>query len=155
MIKEAEIQLIKKEYQDLQKREAKNHKEEYVRQIYLGRCRNAMERYRLQKTSPAYPTEVHALQIGDVALATNQFELYLDYGLRIKARSPFIQTFIVQLSGSGTYLPTEKGMKGAGYSASAYDNIVGPEGGRQLVEGTLSMLNRLAAGGTKHGQPRK
>jgi len=140
------------QYQDLQKREAKNHNEEYVRQIYLGRCRNAMERYNLQKTSSAYPTEVHALQIGDVALATNQFELYLDYGLRIKARSPFMQTFIVQLSGSGTYLPTEKGVQGAGYSASAYDNIVGPEGGRQLVEETLKMLNRMQKGADKNGK---
>ena len=39
------------------------------------------------------PVEVHIIRIGDVVIATNPFELYLDYGMRIKGRSPAVQTF--------------------------------------------------------------
>jgi hypothetical protein len=142
-ITSAELKVVKKEYEGLMKKKPKNHNEEYVRFIYLRRCRTVMEKYDLQRKEPEYPTEVHVIRIGDIAIATNQFELYLDYGLRMKARSPFIQTFIVQLSGGGSYLPTERGVKGVGYSASVYDNIVGPEGGQQLVEKTLEMLGKV------------
>jgi len=41
-------------------------------------------------------------------LATNPFELFLDYGMRIKARSKALQTFVVQLAcDSSGYLPTQ------------------------------------------------
>ena len=30
------------------------------------------------------PVEVHVLRLGDVAMATNPFELFLDYGIQIK-----------------------------------------------------------------------
>ena len=87
------------------------------------------------------------MQIGEVAFASNRFELYQDFMHRIQARSPFIQTFVVQLAGfdGATYLPTERGVANKGYSASLFCNVVGPEGGQQLVEGTLEMLNELKA----------
>jgi len=90
---------------------------------------------------------VHAIRLGDVAFATNRFEFYLDYGLRIEARSPARQTFVVQLVAggeyTGTYLPTARSVAGGSYGAGAYCNEVGPEGGQQLVEHTLRMLNEL------------
>lgn len=61
--------------------------------------------------------ELHPLRIGDVAIATNAFEPYTDYGIQIKARSPALQTFMIQLAGPGTYLPTERAVQGGGYSA--------------------------------------
>ncbi|HNS31511.1 MAG TPA: neutral/alkaline non-lysosomal ceramidase N-terminal domain-containing protein [bacterium] len=141
----AELRIVKKEYDGLMKKKPANHKDEYVRFIYMRRCRTAMERYEFQKTKPEYPAEVHVVRLGDIAFATNPFELYIDYGIQMKARSPFMQTFIVQLSGgSSGYLPTERGVKGLGYSASVYDNNVGPEGGQQLVEKTLDMLGKAA-----------
>ena len=36
--------------------------------------------------------------IGDLGIVTNPFELFLDYALRIKARSPAPQTAVVQLA---------------------------------------------------------
>jgi hypothetical protein len=60
-------------------------------------------------TQPPYVMELHALRLGDVAIATNAFELYTDYGVQIKARSPAVQTFVIQLAGPGTYLPTARG----------------------------------------------
>ena len=41
--------------------------------------------------------------------ATNPFELFLDYGMRIKGRSPALQTFVLQLTTPWCgYLPTER-----------------------------------------------
>jgi hypothetical protein len=88
------------------------------------------------------PMELHVLRLGDVAIATNPFELFLDYGIQMKTRSAALQTFVVQLAGSdGGYLPTEKAVAGGGYSAVAESGVVGPEGGRILVERTLQVIN--------------
>jgi hypothetical protein len=108
--------------------------------------RGIVARYEAQDKLPFCPTEVHALRLGDIALATNPFELYLDYGLRMKARSPAEQTFIVQLACDALgYLPTERGVEGGHYSAEIMSNIIGPEGGRVLVERTVESLNALWA----------
>ncbi len=101
------------------------------------------ERYRLQQADPTYPAEVHALRIGDLAIATNPFELYLDFGIRIRVRSPAEQTFVVQLAGSGSYVPTERSVAGGAYGAVPASTQIGPEGGRELVEQTLRMLAPL------------
>jgi hypothetical protein len=88
------------------------------------------------------PTEFHVLRLGDIAIATNPFELYLDYGVRIQARSPAVLTFLVQLSCAYSgYLPTEKAVKGGGYSAEKF--LVGPQGGQVLVDETVKRLNAL------------
>ena len=93
-------------------------------------------------TDTVVPIEFHVLRLGDVALATNPFELYLDYGLRIKARSPATLTFLVQLSCQNCgYLPTQKGVEGGGYSADKF--VVGPKGGQVLVDETVKQLNAL------------
>lgn len=102
-----------------------------------------VERYEQQKPGDVYPTEVHVLRIGDVAVTTNQFELYTDYGMQMKARSPALQTFVIQLAGPGTYLPTARGVAGGAYGAVIQSNTVGPEGGRVFVEGTLELVNSL------------
>ena len=47
---------------------------------------------------PEMEAEIHVLRIGDVAICTNQFELFTDYGIRIQARSNALQTFVVQLA---------------------------------------------------------
>jgi hypothetical protein len=88
------------------------------------------------------PAEIHLLRLDDVTMATNPFELYLEYGIRIKARSPSTATFLIQLScGSDGYLPTVEAVRGGGYSAER--NYVGPEGGQILVEETLKGLNEF------------
>lgn len=88
------------------------------------------------------PAEIHIVRLGDVALATNPFELYLDYGIRVKARSKAVLTFIVQLSCQHSgYLPTERASKGGGYSAVEY--VVGPEGGQVLVNETVRLINDM------------
>jgi hypothetical protein len=62
---------------------------------------------------------------------------------RIKARSKAVQTFVVQLVGPGTYLPTEKAIRGGHYSAIVHSSLVGPEGGNVLVDRTLNIIKSL------------
>ncbi len=115
---------------------------------------------------PTHPTPVNVLRIGEAVICTNQFELYTDFGVQMKARSKAVQTFVVQLANgaaepeppadapqddqndwlyasSGTYLPSERAVKGGGYGAVIQSNVVGPEGGQVLVEETVKMINAM------------
>jgi hypothetical protein len=103
-----------------------------------------MERYALQQTEATYAAEIHAVRLNQLAYVTNPFELYTDYSNRMKARSPAIQTSVVQLTADcAAYLPTERAVQGGGYSARIDDGVVGPQGGRELVEATVRMLKQL------------
>jgi hypothetical protein len=94
------------------------------------------------ETDSVQPIEFHVIRLGDIALATNPFELYLDYGIRIKARSNATLTFLVQLSCQHSgYLPTEKAIRGGGYSADKF--VVGSQGGQVLVDETVKRINAL------------
>lgn len=102
-----------------------------------------VERYQWQQSHPTYPMETHVIRLGDVVLCTNPFELFTDYGVQIKARSKALQTFVIQLAGPGTYLPTERAVRGGHYSAVVQSNLVGPEGGQVLVDRTVELINSL------------
>ena len=105
-----------------------------------------VERYEAQQagTAGACAMELHALRLGDVAIASNEFELFTDYGVQIKARSPAVQTFVIQLAGSaGSYLPTERAVRGGSYSAVIQSSRVGPEAGQVLVDRTVETINEL------------
>ena len=103
-----------------------------------------IQRYRQQQYTEIYPIECHVIRLGDIAIATNPFELFLDYGNRIKARSYAEQTFIVQLCcGASAYLPTEKAEKAGHYSAYVSSGYVGHEGGDLLVRETIKEINQM------------
>ena len=106
-----------------------------------------IKRFDEQKKNRFLETDIHIVRLGDVAFATNRFELYMDYMHRIQGRSPFVQTFIVQLvtdaQGVGTYLATERAEKNKGYGATPYSCIVSPKGGQQLVDHTVKMLKEM------------
>jgi hypothetical protein len=95
-----------------------------------------------QEKDSLYNIELHIIRLGDVAIASNPFELYVDYGFRIKGRSKAAQTFVVQLSCDyGDYLPTLKAIPGGQYSALV--SVVGPIGGQMLVDTTVSLINGM------------
>ena len=109
-------------------------------QVHLGILRRA----ELQEVLEVLPTEVHTIRLGNIAMATNPFELFLDYGNQIKARSQAEQTFLVQLCcGSEGYLPTLKAERGGHYSAFVSSGYVGHIGGEQLVRQTLQNINAM------------
>jgi len=101
-------------------------------------------RYRMQQNTEIYPIELHVVRFGDISMVTNPFELFLDYGNRIKARSYSEQTFIVQLCcGGGAYLPTEKAERAGHYSAYISSGYVGHEGGDLLVRESIKEINEM------------
>jgi len=125
--------------------------QEYRRMKWYEATVNRFERQQTDP-KPALEVEVHVLRLGDVALCTNPFELFTDYGIRIKARSKAVQTVVVQLAGEGSYLPTEKAVRGGHYSAVVESNLVGPEGGQLLVDRTVNIIDSLWAK-PKQGSP--
>jgi len=107
--------------------------------------RGVAERHAAAQTQPTRPAEIHIIRLGDMAFATNPFEYYLDHGMYIKARSPAVQTFVVQLAGSGTYVPSSRSLAGGGYGSMPASNPVGPAGGRELAERSVTLLTELFA----------
>jgi len=104
----------------------------------------AVNRFRQQQTQETYAVELHVLRLGDIALVTCPFELFLDYGNRIKARSYAQQTFVMQLTcGRGGYLPTEKAEKGGHYSAYVASGMVGHEGGDMMTRLLITRINQM------------
>lgn len=104
-------------------------------------------RWEEQHTKDIEPVEVHIARLGSIAFATNPFELFLDYGNQIRARSRARQTVLIQLAcGSEGYLPTEKAEKGSHYSAYVSSGYVGHEGGEQLVRVTTEEINKMFLG---------
>lgn len=109
-------------------------------------CAGVMARFEHQQQVNLHAAEVHVLRLGDIAFATNSFELFLDYGNRIRARSKAQQTFLIQLCcGSDGYLPTEKAERGSHYSAYVSSGVTGHAGGDLLVRETLETINALFA----------
>ena len=101
-------------------------------------------RYRRQQKVETVDIETHVLRFGDVAFSTNPFELFLDYGNRIKARSYAKQTFIVQLCcGAKGYLPTKKAEEAGHYSAYVSSGHIGHEGGDQFTRRTIDEINKM------------
>jgi hypothetical protein len=116
----------------------------------LTRGQSVKDRFELEKVQPKMPIEIHVLRLGEIAMATNPFELYLDFGIRMKGRSPAVQTFLVNLSnGSFGYLPPKRSTAGGSYGAEPASTLIGPEGGQELVEATLASFNAM----WKPGQP--
>ena len=110
----------------------------YRRMRWYERVR---ERYEQQQTEePVRDVTLHVIRLGDIAIATNPFEYYLDFGVYIKARSPAVQTFLVQLTGAGSYVPSARSIAGGGYGSVPASTPIGPDGGRKVADATIDTL---------------
>ena len=142
MVNEAEVKRARLQYDRLMKEQPFDEKSPKSRD--LRRNRNVINKYENQKEGRFHQMELHVIRLGDIAIATNPFELFLDFGLRIKARSKALQTFVVQLACSyDRYLPTVRAVAAGGYGAEAVNNIVGPEGGHVLVNQTVKLIDEM------------
>ncbi len=145
VVKSSEYEASKKEVSklEIQLKENPEANEQLFRRLnsFEG---DVIRRYEQQRNNlPTYKTQIHVVKIGDIVICTNPFELFTEYGIAIQARSKALQTFVIQLSGPGTYLPTEKAVKGGHYSAIIQSTLVGPEGGQLLVDETVNFINEL------------
>lgn len=100
---------------------------------------------RYENPPASVPVEMNIVRLGDVAFVTAPFEYYLDYGDRIKGRSAAVQTFVIQLSGAGSYLPTERAASGRSYGAIPPSCEVSPEGGQMIVEKAVTTIQEMFA----------
>lgn len=141
-VTEAELERAKSEYDRLMEKQPIDENSSDL--SHLRRNKSLIDRYEQQEKVPFQQMELHVIRLGDIAIATNPFELFLDYGIRIKARSKAMQTFVIQLAcSSGGYLPTAKAVKGGGYGAEVASNRVGPEGGQTLVDRTVELISEM------------
>ncbi len=127
------------------------------KEILMGRHQAVMKRFEASDKNKPFEMELHVLRLGEVAMATSPFELFLDFGMRIKARSAAMQNFLVQLAcgckggamsgpaGQAGYLPSRRAVEGKGYGAEVASNPVSFEGGAVLVEETVKRINALWA----------
>lgn len=153
IIAKAEYAVAKKVCEEIDGRKTRQKTDAWARHFYGL----VVERYLAQQKGGwnSYPMELHVLRLGDMAIATNPFELFVDYGVQIQARSPAVQTFLIQLATSGPhpsyYVPTPRAVAGGdlnekpftNYSATATHNMIGPEGAQALVDRTVAELDEL------------
>jgi len=93
-------------------------------------------------------SEIQVISLGDIALVSIPGELFVEYGLEIKKKSPFAHAFIIGYANDYVgYIPTLKAFQEGGYevrtgSASKLD----PKAGEMITERVLQMLDRLQKG---------
>jgi len=152
IVTDAEYAIAKNVCAEIDAKKERGKWDAWVRRLYGGVCERYLDQ---QKGKRLISMELHVLRLGDVAIATNPFELYVDYGVQIEARSAAEQTILIQLASTGRedgyYVPTARAVAAGGltespmnnYSATVMTNVVGPEGGQVLVDRTVEAINAL------------
>ncbi len=91
--------------------------------------------------------EIQAVALGETAIVGLPVELFTEFGRRIKAASPFAQTFIATLAnGWHGYVPTAEAFSRGGYEPRfAYPSRLAEEAGDIITAAAIALLQRLAA----------
>jgi neutral ceramidase len=117
-------------------------------QLTLVRWWMEREKLLVAKLPEVLPTLVSAGRVGEVAWAAMPGEVFCDFGLAVKARSPFVQTMPVELANDYVgYICTPEAIEEGGYETwLARSSLPTGEGGWKLVDAALRLLDSLAAG---------
>jgi len=87
---------------------------------------------------------VNAGRIGPLGIATNAGELFVEWGLSVKNRSPFPHTIMCELTNDWVgYEPTAQAFQHEGYETLAGVNFVSLEGTQTLVDTAVKLLEEL------------
>jgi len=90
---------------------------------------------------------VNAARIGPLGIATNAGELFVEWGLSVKKRSPFPHTIVSELTNDWVgYEPTARGFQQEGYEPLVGVNFVSLEGIQMLVDTAVELLEGLWEG---------
>lgn len=87
---------------------------------------------------------MQAFRIGDLGIAAIPFEVFTEIGLEIKAKSPFKDTFTIELAnGSNGYLPTPAQHELGGYETWLGTNRVEREASVKITAEIVELLGRV------------
>ncbi|MEM0967995.1 MAG: hypothetical protein AAGJ31_01475 [Verrucomicrobiota bacterium] len=95
---------------------------------------------------PAEGVLVQAIRLGDQAIVSLPFEVFVEIGLEIKEKSPFPHTMLIALANGGYgYLPTPEQHKLGGYETWISSARFETNASDQLTDELLEMLGELHA----------
>jgi hypothetical protein len=88
--------------------------------------------------------EVQAIHIGDVALAAQPSESFVEHGLRIKQETWPTRTFVVcYANGMLGYLPHEEAFHRGGYECTfGPPSMMAPDTGRRLADAVIELVRK-------------
>ncbi|MBM3472161.1 MAG: hypothetical protein FJX75_02665 [Armatimonadetes bacterium] len=108
-----------------------------------------MEREKLlvAKLPEVLPTLVSAGHVGDVGWVGLPGEVFCEFGLAVKERSPFAQTMPIELANDYVgYVCTPEGIEQGGYETwLARSSLPTGEGGWKLTNAAIGLLKQLAS----------
>ncbi len=118
------------------------------RRMFFDRMHMRAKQESEGKPLALHAVDLHALRIGDrIALATFPCELFVEYGLQVKAGSPFKYTLVAELTnGSHGYVPTKEAYAEGGYEVRKPVNRLEKDAGVRMVEVSLRLLKGLGRG---------
>ncbi|HIE51702.1 MAG TPA: hypothetical protein EYP85_08065 [Armatimonadetes bacterium] len=121
-------------------RQARTEEEKRGARLALKRAWDELDL--IQRGSEPLPAEVQVLWLGRAALVAVPGELFVEFGLEIKARSPAPQTLVVGYANDYLgYIVTPETFTEGGYEASLGPwTRVGPAGGGMVVEKAIELL---------------
>ena len=102
---------------------------------------------RIQQLETEWPDEIDIIlqtfRIGDLGVAAIPFETFAETGLKIKEKSPFQQTFTIELAnGSYGYLPTPEQHQLGGYETWLGTNRVEVEASTKIVAELMNLFEQ-------------
>jgi hypothetical protein len=92
------------------------------------------------------PLELMGISFGETAIITNPAELFVEFGIEIKERSPFDVTLVSELTnGYCGYVGTEKAFEEQGYEVhrTVYTSRLVKDSGRRMTDASVQMLEDL------------
>ena len=109
---------------------------------------NYAKRIALLKDAPdSIRIPLQTLRIGELGISAIPFETFVQTGLELKDRSPFEDSFTIELAnGSYGYLPTPEQHRLGGYETWLGTNFVEYEASTRIVAQLLDMFAKLRSG---------
>ncbi len=138
---------------DFRRRESSEQEMARARQLYADKSDTgdkewiyAREMLLLAEEPLVRQTPIMGLRIGALGIVGMPGEIFVDYGLQIKARSPFARTMPIELANDYIgYCPTDVALVEGSYETRlARTAKAAPGTEKQMVDAAVEVLNRLA-----------
>jgi neutral ceramidase len=106
----------------------------------------ALEAVKVAELPLVRPVPVMGIRIGDLGIVGVPGEMFVEYGLQIKAQSPFARTMTIELANDFVgYCPTDVGLEEGGYETWLCRwAMAAPGTEAQMVAAGLNLLEELA-----------